>query len=269
MAHDEPQPKDSPKRKRREPPQSQKAKTEIARISKDEMNMVEHPFASLSKETDARSIEFTWEGQHPTTGKTVQASWRVSGDPQLGLPTANDERIYLVLMELTRETGWEQTVHFTRHSLLKRLGWSDDKRSYQMLEQGLDRLATVTIHAQNAFWSPTQKSFYNGTFGILDTAVVTTERAGRKAPSAEPISFFKWNDIMFASLTDGNIRTLDLEFALSLRRPLSLRLYRYRCGFIVTWTKKVTAGAPSSRFRCTTCARCTWEWSLKAATNRI
>lgn len=207
---------------------------EIIRLGKDEMNLIEHPFASLWKNEVAESeIYLEWETTHPTLGKAVKASWRVTGDPKMGLPTVSDERVYLVLMELTREAGFTQTVAFTRYDLLKRLNWPDHHKYYQMLKDALTRLSSVNITAENAFWNPRAKSFSTVGFHILENYEIFSEARGRKSKESKeqsrslPLSYFKWNDIMFQSFLNGNIRSIDLEFALSLERPLTLRLFRY------------------------------------------
>jgi hypothetical protein len=129
-------------------------------------------------------------------------------------------------MQLTREGGWSQTVFFTRHEFVKRLGWSHDQHSYRRLPEALQRLASVTISATNAFWNPKRKSFYDGYFNLLEVIVANGDRGRKKSGPREEESYFKWSDIVFDAMRGGNIRTLDLEFALSLERPLSLRLFR-------------------------------------------
>jgi len=207
---------------------------EITRAGGDEMNLVEYPFASLwGKEKPGMEIEHEWETRHPITGKTVRASWRVTGDPKLGLPGPSDERLYLVLVQLTREAGLEsQTVHFTRHDLVKRMGWSHDQHSYRILMDVLRRLKAVTISAENAFWDARAKTFRTVGFSVLDNYDVADERPGRKSGSKEgqavlPLSYFKWNDVIFNSMRAGYIRSLDLNFALALKGDIALRLYRY------------------------------------------
>ncbi len=202
-------------------------------LGKDEMNLVEHPFAMLWKSDDPHSaIYHEWEARHPVSGRALKAWWRVSGDSDLGLPTASDERVYLVLMALTREAGMkDQTVSFIRHDLIKQLGWAGDPNRYKMLEGAFARLKGVNITAQNAFWNPAAKSFSRDGFSIIDSFKLFHETPGVKPdPSRgkrEPRSWFKWSDVMFESFQNGNIRSVDLHFALSLKRPLSLRLFRY------------------------------------------
>jgi hypothetical protein len=202
---------------------------QIVRLGKDEMNLAEHPFAALWKNASRESVLYLeWERPHATTKKPIKASWRVTGDPELGLPTATDEQVYLVLMELTREAGFTQTVYFTRHNLVKRLGWADNGRSNQMLRDSFSRLTSVNVTAENSFWNPRAKQFSSATFHILDNTEIFAESPGLKSSDASaPLSYFKWNDILFQSFVHGNIRSLDLTMALALRGSIALRLFRF------------------------------------------
>lgn len=198
---------------------------EVQRIGKDELNLVELPFTSLTTKPGALAvIENEWETRHPKSGRVVKAKWRVAGDPERGLPNATDERVYLALMELTREQGMPQTVTFTRYDLLKRLGWDLGHRSYKQLEESLDRLAHVTISGKNAYWDKKAQAFVNDSFHILDNVKHISNDPGEGETTE---SFFKWNDTIYANLEAGYIRSIDLGFAYSLELPLSLRLYRY------------------------------------------
>ena len=205
--------------------------TEIRRLGKDELNLIEHPFAILwQKEANDAVIFYQWDTKHPVNGRVLPASWMVSGHRDFGLPNAADERVYLVLLEVTREAGFEQqNVTFSRYDLLQRLGWGDDKRCYDMLERAFERLQGVTITAKNAFWNPKTRSFVNTGFNIIDNYHIESERPGRKASGQRelPVSFWRWNDVIFASFQSGYLRSLDLDFALSLKSDIALRLYRY------------------------------------------
>ena len=206
-------------------------KVEVIRHGRDEMNLVEYPFASLWKNTEpGTEILHEWETTHPITGKTVKAFWRVTGDPKFGLPTPSDEQLYLGLMELTQEAGVQnQVVHFTRYDLLKRLNWPDQQQYYDAVRDAFTRLLAVTITAQNAFWDAKARSFRTVGFSLLDNFDILEERRGRKKSGQNelPLSFFKWNDVLFDSFQSGYLKTLDLDFALSLKSSIALRLYRY------------------------------------------
>ncbi len=202
----------------------------VVRLGKDEMNLIEHPFALLWKQEDPFSIiHFKWTTTHPAMGKEVEASWTVTGHPEHGLPFASDERLYLVLMELTREASFESAqVHFSRYDVLQRLGWLPNARSYALLQKGLQRLSTASIHAFNSFYNPRSKNFVNGTFHLLEEFWVDEQPPGRKGANRPlPLSWFRWSRTMFESFQSGYLRSLDLDFALALSGDIALRLYRY------------------------------------------
>lgn len=201
------------------------------RMGKDEMNLVEHPFALLRYQSgakDAAIFDCEWEHIHPRTGKTLKARWRVTGDPERGLPGPNEERLYIVLMELTREQNWPREVIFSRGQLLKLMGWSDRQESYRNLAESFAKLNSVAIEAQRSFWDARIKDYLPAIgFGLIDVYKIAEEPRGRKAQGQLPLSAFTWNEIVWNSFRAGHLRSLDTAFALSLSLPLSLRLFRY------------------------------------------
>jgi hypothetical protein len=177
-------------------------------------------------------IKYEWERRLPS-GKVALASWEVNGHAELGLPGPSDELLYLVLLEMTREAAvdgiWPQQVHFSRGALLKRLGWPDSKAYYTLLSDCFARLDATVIQARHAFYDAEQKaplSFIS--FSILDGAQISDEPRGRKgANAAIPLSFWKWSDRMYASFMAGNVRSLALDFVLTLNGGTARRLFRY------------------------------------------
>jgi hypothetical protein len=202
---------------------------------RDEMNLAGNPFALLQaggKSKDGKShIKYEWN-RRLTSGKTALATWEVAGHADLGLPGPSDELLYLVLLEMTREAAnggaWPQQVHFSRAALLKRLGWPDSRQYYGLLADCFARLDAVVIQARHAFYDAAQKAplaFIS--FSILDGAQIADEPRGRKAQGALPLSFFKWSDRMLESFNAGNVRSLALDFVVSLRHPTAVRLFRF------------------------------------------
>ena len=203
-------------------------KKEPIRLGKDEMNLIEHPFGILwEKEPDDSVMYYAWDNTDPETGKIIPASWTVAGHPDHGLPRGSDERLYLVMMELTREARFESpVVYFSRHDVLKRLGWNTGQRSYDQLKGALNRLQGVTINAENAFYNPKRKNYSTVAFNVIDLFRLDTMNADGTRDERGP-SLWKWSDVLFDSFQDGFIRSIDLEFALSIKGDIALRLYRY------------------------------------------
>jgi len=202
------------------------------RIGRDEMNLAEFPFALLSDRApkDLHTVRFedTVEGKD---GKLVTRAWTLTAGESFGLPIAADEEVYVALMEVTKEQGFdERTVNITRYDLIKRLGWADKGDSYRRLHAALDRLLSVTIKADKAFWDKEKQRYVDVGFHIIDDYALYDETPGRKRKGAQeplPLSFISWNQVIFRSFQAGNIKQLDTAFFFALRSSISRRLYRY------------------------------------------
>lgn len=197
-------------------------------IGKDEMNLVEHPFAVLQYGQSKTSvIEIEWEHLHPHSKKPLHGRWRVAGDEELGLPGPMEERLYLALMQLTKESG-SQTVNFSRLNILSRMNLAPNNKGYAILRTAFMRLKAISITADHCFWDARSKTYFvTKGFSLIDDFAIADEPKGRKDAAHLPLSSFKWNDVIYQSLQAGHLRSLDLGFAFSLELPLSMRLYRY------------------------------------------
>jgi plasmid replication initiation protein len=200
------------------------------RIGRDEMNLAEFPFSVLSKlaPPGLQTLQF-YDVITTQEGVSIERRWTVTGSEHFGLPTATDEEVYIALMEVTKEHGFEsRTVPITRYDLIRRMGWRPDGRSYDRLELSLDRLKAVTIKAENAFWDNAARRYVTVAFGIIDNYVLIDGRQGRAARAAGfRHSFITWNEVIFNSFRAGNLKMLDTDLYFSLRSPIARRLYRY------------------------------------------
>ena len=199
---------------------------------RDEMNLAGNPFALLQAASRAGQslIQYEFERQLPN-GKVVRASWEVNGHAELGLPGPNEELLYLVLLQITREVAggaeWPRMVNFGRGDMLKRLGWGDDSATYRKLSESFLRLSNVTINAKNSFWNARAKAPYETvSFHLLEDFGIAPEPRGPKSQDALPLSWFRWNETLHDSFLAGNVRSLALDFVLSLDGPISRRLFR-------------------------------------------
>lgn len=201
---------------------------------RDEMNLAGNPFALLqaASKNGQKQIKREWE-RRLANGKVVKASWEVIGHTELGLPGPFEELLYLILLQLTREireeTGeWHQTVYFSRHNLFSRLGWGGNSRDYASLQSAFFRMRAVSIQAIYSFHDPrTGQPLPTRGFGLIEDFAFAEEKTGPKTKNAElPLSWFKWSDVLYNSFCAGNVRSLALDFTLSLDGAVSRRLFR-------------------------------------------
>ena len=199
---------------------------------RDEMNLAGHPFALL--QPPGRQSENELLSETPRTlpdGRLVSARWHVTTPTAYGLPGPNEELLYLVLLQLTREAAagneWPQKVTFSRYELLSRLDWNPNDLGYKKLELAFNRLSAVHIAAQHAFWDARRKAPYDSiAFGIISSYAISAETPGRKGQGHLPLSWFHWDEVLHTSFHAGNVRSLALDFAISLESPTSRRLFR-------------------------------------------
>lgn len=203
---------------------------------RDEMNLAGHPFALLQtpKRQSETSIHYDWE-RTLADGRVVTASWRVETPAAYGLPGPEEELVYLVLLQLTREAAeaagtpgeWPLIVKFSRGDLLQRLGWDDSAKRYAALELAFNRLQAVSINARYAFHDARTRAPAPAVgFGILNEYSLAPEPKGRKGQGHLPLSHFEWNTVLHTSFLAGNVRSLALDFAISLQYPTARRLFR-------------------------------------------
>ena len=211
---------------------SEQITLEPRRIGGDEMNLAEFPFTLLAdrQPSGVDTVEFS-DVIKGKDGEVIERTWIVTGAEEFGLPVASDEQVYVALMELTREQGFNsRVIYLTRYELIKRLGWPDKGGSYARLKGCLDRLLGVTITANQAFWDKTKRRYLDVGFHIIDDYALYREPAGRKprcAPIRQPLSYIAWNQVVFKSFQAGNIKQLDTGFYFGLRSAVSRRLFRY------------------------------------------
>jgi len=213
--------------------QQAKLKARLADLAngRDEMNLCELPFATLSERAGTRNIlEFQIEDYDRELGQTVRRALTVAGDPKHGLPTAKDEEVYLGLLKYTYDyNGFSSPdVHFSRSDLFDLMAWKKSDWAYARLTTAMHRLVGVRLSYQNLWRDNHNKQWRDqGAFGLLDSFKFRDSReSGRNDSFEEFSSQFQWSSVLFNSFDSGYLKRIDC----GLSRSLSVtgrRLYRY------------------------------------------
>lgn len=203
-----------------------KSSTQPRRVSKDELNLIEFPFSlPCHRHPKNRTTIHIAEESLDQEGRPVAREWTVRA--MNGLPLAIDEEVYLGAMHLLQQAGFkERHLHFTQYSFLQLLGWGTGNREYQRLKQSLDRLRGVIIESKGTFWDHRGKCRVTRNFNLLDEYVLY-ERDQATASDQPFISRLSFSEFIFESFQAGFIKTLDLDFYLSLKLPIARKLFRY------------------------------------------
>jgi len=200
-------------------------------ISKDEMNLAEFPFTLLSRRviSGQKTIEVSQQ-VYDKNRRVIKQEWIVTGSEKFGLPLAIDEDVYVALMQLYKKSNFkERRIFFSRYEILKIMGKKPSKREYDIIEQSLNRLVTVSVVSKNAFWDNKVKSYVGKAFHLFESYDLYDEKPGRKGVNQQalPLSNVVMSEFLFNSIKSGYIKNLDIRFYFSLETPLSKRLYRY------------------------------------------
>ena len=194
---------------------------------RDEMNLVQYPFALLSSrnshkkgEPEQKTIELKWQDKNK--GKVVEKSWLVTGSDRWGLPTEDAERLYVALMAITKENGFqEQTVNFRTLQIFEILQWPKRSgSSYQRLRKALQTLKGINIYATNVFWDNKLKKCHPmRSFSIINNY----DEYGDKNKTIS----ITWNNVLWASFQANYIKALNTQLYFKLESSITRRLYRF------------------------------------------
>ena len=220
-----------------------------------EMNLEEYPAFRLGRRSKRTELRYVRTRPAPD-GQTHEQVWSVRGTEGLGLPGPFEQDLYVALLVLFTEQGLpsDGRIRFTRNRLAQVIGISNSGRGYELIEQGLARLAGATVQTEHAFYrpalmgpdrertGPTER--LSLTFHILEevrvyerAAMATARRiaaldgdplAGR-VELARPmeVSFARLGSPLVQSYERRYTKGLDTTYYFHLTRPLSRRLFRY------------------------------------------
>ncbi len=198
-------------------------------LGKDEMNLAELPITLLTDRAPAgqKTIDRQVQAYDERTGKPVWRRVKVTGSESYGVPRAKDALILLGLVYLTkRANGFtDRRVRFTRSELIRVLGWPDAGPYYKRITTSLCRWANVFCLYENSWWEKHRQAYVTKGFGIIDDFELND--GSQSEPVGLSKSNFAWNEIFFASLQSGFVRTLDLGVLFKLKHPTSQQMYRY------------------------------------------
>jgi hypothetical protein len=208
---------------------------------KDELNLAEFPIAALTDRLPDGQLSLVFEDTlEQVGGPPIVRRLTVMGTHKHGLPTPVDDEVMVGLIQLTkrRNNFTDARVTFSRYELIDLLGWPQNGRSYQRIEEALHRWVGVVLSYENAWWDNAAKSWVDENFHILDNVTLydrerwrpAARRGGKRPGPGEaplPLSSFRWNEVIFRSFQSGNLKQLDLDFYLGLRLPTTKRLFRF------------------------------------------
>jgi len=199
---------------------------------RDELNFAEFPLSALSEKSDPsiKTIFFEDKIFDRSKNQLIPRKVTITGSDAFGLPTPLDEEVLLAIIQLSKLQGFcSRRVHFTRHQLLQILNWAPNGQNYARLEQAFNRWMGVTIYYQGAWRDRQTQSWVDESFHMLERVKIFRDEYRGISPDhgTGGTSYFEWNEVVFRSFQNGNVKPLNYEFLLSIESSIAKRLYRF------------------------------------------
>lgn len=202
---------------------------------RDELNLAEFPLCAIAHRLQPGQKTLVFEDRvwDENRGDMITRHLTITGSDAHGLPTALDDEVLLGLIQLSKLQHFAQReVHFTRYQLIQVLGWRAESKSYERIEESLNRWTGVTLYYKNAWRSKADQCWVDETFHVLDNVTLyhrnqRPSRTGLGGQSELPLSSFAWNEILFRSFCAGNLKRIDFDFIKQLDSAIAKRLYRF------------------------------------------
>ncbi|MCC6898781.1 MAG: replication initiator protein A [Polyangiaceae bacterium] len=188
----------------------------------DEMNIVELPFALLTRNTDG-----IYEMPLSADGRSRLACLKSSGH---GLPNALAPRVLLGMMWMWKngpESGG-RTFTVKLRELVERYMYPDRFTTYapngellRSVERQINCIANTRIHTDK-WWDRKLKRHQEANVAIISDVKVIDE-GGRHRPRRLQVT---WGEAFWQSMVERYTKPIDARIVQSLDNPLDLQLYR-------------------------------------------
>ena len=204
---------------------------------RDELNLADFPISVLQRQqpvdADGKKLDtavYQANRFDRRSRQRVAQKVTLETSSRHGLPTPADENVILALLYVAKHSHnfTSPVVHFAPRQLFDIMGWAPNSRSYERLREVLRRLKALVIRYENSWWDIEGRAYEaEVATGIISEYELGRQTGGRKKPGAPLPCWVTWTPHFQRSLSNGNLKKLDLERLFSLRLPTSQRMYRF------------------------------------------
>lgn len=164
--------------------------------------------------------------QHEDATESLEQSWRLRAAAGVGLPRGLDQDVYMAIVDLLDRGGGmpeNHTLYFTLYELLGILDWPNSGSRRRRLRESLERIASTTISATNAFWSERSQALVSKTFKMFSVSFGHYSDPHLGLRERHRLVFDQFFAEHWMNTRDPG---LDLAFYWQLEGHLARRLYR-------------------------------------------
>ncbi|TWU59635.1 replication initiator protein A [Crateriforma conspicua] len=194
---------------------------------RDEMNLAEFPlFALQRRANDVTELKYETTFRDKITGKRRVRRVTFQGNPEYGLPTAEDADILFALTAYAKQfPEFKRKNYFDVPFLIEELGWTKSGSNYQRVRLAIQRWDHTSV-VYDGWWDAVQRKYLDDvTLWFFDGHYIADNRG--KTGDARTHSWFRFSDDFYTALSGDYIRKIDLEIFFKLKTPIAKHMYRF------------------------------------------
>ncbi|MEZ4527701.1 MAG: replication initiator protein A [Desulfobacterales bacterium] len=175
-------------------------------------NFLNHPMFAIDEITANQEEKHCWS---PVKGFRLETDYK--------LPTKTDQVVLYFFMLRSQELGWQPELVFSKHEILKNCSIPVSKKSYERLQDTLERWFQIRVYFQDSFVCAEKGKTHkvSGAFHILDAYDSHQEKSAGRSKIHIRISP-SWLNVV---RSHAFFEMLDFRAITNISSPLSLRLY--------------------------------------------
>jgi hypothetical protein len=159
----------------------------------------------------------------------VKDSSEEKGYREIGVLRIPEMKCFYALVKLWEQANrpWERNVVFSVHELAEILQMSWGGRSFQLIEEWLDRLKKIPIDWINSYYQKDTGVIENilHSFTVLSDLVIYKRSEGGQVTSG--LSSFRFHERILRNLLANHTKPVNLTVLLGFKKEISILLYRH------------------------------------------
>ena len=182
-------------------------------LIRQNVNFLEFPIWTINKD-DKRAVFLI---------NTSKGVYKYRANPEIGIPDSTDMDILYYFIKVSQEEGGN-IIKTTFYDICKNTGFFKGGRMYSRIEKSLDIWSGVSIHFDENYYHP-EHGYRKMWFHVFKAEVNNSKEKRRHLIKDIKVSF----DIDFIESLKvaGLFDLMDFKLFVSLKNPLSKRLYEY------------------------------------------
>ena len=198
----------------------------LPKIIKSEVNLLLLPFFALERKDKRLKTEYKEIVKRGD--KTIEAFWSVSANPEYGYPGPFDREVHKSIEQIISEIlrgkrEIKNPIPFSIYDLCIRMRITDAGDNYQRTKKALERIKTIVIKSEKAFYHKARKQWLSEIFSLYDGIIFRGEQLEDGTIAETNLLYL--NEIYLQNINSSYTKPIDYDYFRSLKSKIASRLY--------------------------------------------